>query len=325
LIVRLLVFQWFHLYVGLWRYVSIRDIVVILSVETLSSVGLSAGILALHGRAFPVSVLVIDWVFCLDLVSGVRLTLRVIRESRLRGRNSETRRALVVGAGDAGETLLRELSRSSGEYDIVGVVDDEPAKQHMRIHGVEVVGTVDQLDTLAHSLEAHEILIAIPSATAEGSAAASWTGAEQASCPSGRCRRSTICSGGAPRSASSRRYGQRTCHGRADPDLRSRQESHPARGHGAGPRRPARGDGASPGERLREELVTANEELLPTPHEKIRMLHNHNFDAADFERDLEELRGWVQGRDRERAVALLRQMSARDSYPMTEAAGCWSP
>src|SRR5713101_5496519 len=78
LVVRLLVFRWFHLYVGLWRYVSMRDIVVILKAGTVSSAILSAGILLVYGRAFPSSVLVIDWLLCLALVGGVRLTLRAV-------------------------------------------------------------------------------------------------------------------------------------------------------------------------------------------------------------------------------------------------------
>src|SRR3989449_5283708 len=168
LVVRLLVFQWFHLYVGLWRYVSMRDIVVILKAGTLSSAILSVGILSVYGLDFPLSVLMIDWLLCLALVGGVRLTLRVVRESQLRGRNWEGRRALIVGAGDAGEILLRELGRSSVlEYDILGFVDDEPATQHMRIHDIEAIGTVDQLDTLTRSLRVQEILIAIPSAIGE--------------------------------------------------------------------------------------------------------------------------------------------------------------
>ncbi len=168
LVVRLLVFQLFHLYVGLWRYVSMRDIVVILEAGTLSSAILSAGILLVYGRAFPSSVFVIDWLLCLALVGGVRLTLRAVRESRHRARNGEGRRALIVGAGDAGDMLLRELDRSPVlEYDILGFVDDDSAKRHMRIHDVEVIGTPDQLDTLTHSLRVQEILIAIPSATRE--------------------------------------------------------------------------------------------------------------------------------------------------------------
>src|SRR3989442_9233124 len=168
LVVRLLVFQWFHLYVGLWRYVSMRDIVVILRAGTLSSAILSVGILSVYGLGFPLSVLMIDWLLCLALVGCVRLSLQVVRQSQLRGRNWEGRRALIVGAGDAGEILLREVGRSSVlEYDILGFDDDEPAKQHMRIHDIEVIGTVDQLDTLARSLGVQGILIAIPSAIGE--------------------------------------------------------------------------------------------------------------------------------------------------------------
>src|SRR5213079_1588426 len=70
LVVRLLVFQWFHLYVGLWRYISMRDIVVILKAATLSSAILSGGILLVYGLAFPLSVLIIDWLLCLALVGG---------------------------------------------------------------------------------------------------------------------------------------------------------------------------------------------------------------------------------------------------------------
>src|SRR5439155_559000 len=168
LVVRLLVFQWFHLYVGLWRYFSMRDIVVILKAGTISSAILSAGILLVYGHAFPSAVLLIDWLLCLALVGGVRLTLRVVRESQSRAHDGEGRRALIVGAGDACEMFLRELGRSSGlDYDILGLVDDEPAKQHMRIHDIEVIGTVDQLDTLTRSLRVQEILIAIPSAIGE--------------------------------------------------------------------------------------------------------------------------------------------------------------
>ncbi len=168
LVVRLVVFQAFHLYVGLWRYVSMRDIVVILQAGTVSSLIQAVALLALDGRGFPAPVLVLDWLLCLALVGGVRLGLRVVRESRRKARNGVGRRALIVGAGDAGEMLLRELDRSPVlEYEIVGVVDDDPAKQRLRIHGVEVIGTTERLDELVRSLRVREILIAIPSATPE--------------------------------------------------------------------------------------------------------------------------------------------------------------
>ncbi len=69
--------------------------------------------------------------------------------------------------------------------------------------------------------------------------------------------------------------------------------------------------GLRPGERLREELVLANEQLLPTAHEKVFMVRNHSFDSGDFRRDFELLRSCVQSRDRARAVPHLREMASR--------------
>ena len=69
--------------------------------------------------------------------------------------------------------------------------------------------------------------------------------------------------------------------------------------------------GLRPGERLREELVLRKEDLLPTAHEKVFMVRNHNFDSAHFRSDLEVLRSCVQSRDRVRAVTQLREMALR--------------
>jgi FlaA1/EpsC-like NDP-sugar epimerase len=69
--------------------------------------------------------------------------------------------------------------------------------------------------------------------------------------------------------------------------------------------------GLRPGERLREELVQAQEELLPTGHEKVFMVRNHQFDSESFKQELEELRRVVSVRDGEGAVARLRAMVAR--------------
>jgi FlaA1/EpsC-like NDP-sugar epimerase len=69
--------------------------------------------------------------------------------------------------------------------------------------------------------------------------------------------------------------------------------------------------GLRPGERLREELVLANEQLLPTAHEKVLMVRNHGFDSEDFRRDFELLWSCVHSRDRVRVVLHLREMSSR--------------
>jgi FlaA1/EpsC-like NDP-sugar epimerase len=168
LLARMAVFAWFHLYEGLWRYVSMRDILAILKAVTLSSLIFMAGVLAVFGHGFPRSVFVLDWVLCLALVGGVRLAVRALRESSGRYGRGQGKRAFIIGAGDAGEMLLREMDRSlTLNYEVVGFIDDDPRKQGRRIHGIEVVGTVEELPALCWAKGVQELLIAIPSATPE--------------------------------------------------------------------------------------------------------------------------------------------------------------
>jgi FlaA1/EpsC-like NDP-sugar epimerase len=168
LLARMAVFAWFHLYEGLWRYVSMRDILAILRAATLSSLIFVVSVFGLFGPGFPRSVFVLDWVLCLALVGGVRLALRALRESSRRYGRGQRRRAFIVGAGDAGEMLLREMDRSlTLNYEVVGFIDDDPRKQGRRIHGIEVVGTLEELPGLCGAKAVQELLIAIPSATPE--------------------------------------------------------------------------------------------------------------------------------------------------------------
>jgi FlaA1/EpsC-like NDP-sugar epimerase len=168
LLIRAPVFAWFHLYKGLWRYVSMRDILAMLQAVTISSVLFASAVLTIFGRGFPWSIFLLDWVCCLALVGGVRLTLRAFRESYRKYQQASGKRAHIVGAGDAGEMLMREIGRGlTLNYEVVGFVDDDPRKQRRRIHGVEVVGTIDQLPRLCRSQGVQEILIAVPSATRE--------------------------------------------------------------------------------------------------------------------------------------------------------------
>ena len=168
LLIRMAVFAWFHLYEGLWHYVSMRDILMILKAVTLSSLIFLAGVLVFFGHGYPRSVFLLDWILCLALVGGVRLTIRALRETTSRYGQVKGKRAIIVGAGDAGEMLIREIERSRMlSYDVVGFVDDDLRKQGRQIHGIKVVGTVDQIPVLSRSWQAQEVLIAVPSATGE--------------------------------------------------------------------------------------------------------------------------------------------------------------
>ncbi len=168
LLARLAVFARFHVFAAVWWYVSVRDLVAILKAVTLSSVLFVAGVLAIVGHGFPRSVFVLDSILCLMLVGGVRLALRAYRESGRQVQDAGTRRVLIVGAGDAGETLLREIGRNQAmNYAVVGFLDDDRRKAGRQIHGVEVLGTIGELPQRCRSRDIQEILIAIPSATRE--------------------------------------------------------------------------------------------------------------------------------------------------------------
>src|SRR5439155_21423018 len=120
-----------------------------LKAVTISSLLCVLPVVAIGPGSFPRSIFVLDWVLCLALVGGVRLALRAMRESSRKYRQTEGKRAVIVGAGDAGEMLMREIERSSTlKYEVTGFVDDDLRKQGRRIHGVEVVGTIDELPHL---------------------------------------------------------------------------------------------------------------------------------------------------------------------------------
>ncbi len=166
--IRLLVFEMFHLYAGLWQYVSLRDLLGVIKAVTVSSGLFAATAFGLYnygfGEGFPRSVVILDWIICIGLVGGVRLVSRQLRETRFYRKKRRERRALIVGAGDAGEILIREINHSfSLDYDIVGLVDDDPRKTMARMHGVLVQGRVSDLPELCGALKVEELLLAIPS------------------------------------------------------------------------------------------------------------------------------------------------------------------
>ena len=174
MVLRMASFAIFGLFHGWWRHVGMRDLIDLVRATTLSSVLL---LLALFmtgdltssgaGEFLPRSVLVLDWITALVLFGGLRFGVRAFREERLlpwRARRGKP--ALIIGAGTAAERLLRETQRE-GESEIcpVAMVDDDPDKRGMRLHGVPVVGTSRDLRKLVASSGIKLLVIAIPSAT----------------------------------------------------------------------------------------------------------------------------------------------------------------
>jgi FlaA1/EpsC-like NDP-sugar epimerase len=121
-----------------------------------------------HAR-LPRGIAVIDWLLLLALVAG---------SASWRGRSFERpgaaslvargKEVIVVGAGDAAQLVIREMQKSRAlGYTPIGVVDDDPRKKNLRLHGVRVLGTTDELPHILRDNKPDELLIAIPSASGE--------------------------------------------------------------------------------------------------------------------------------------------------------------
>lgn len=164
--IRIACFVTFGLYQSLWKYSSIPELCQILKAVLVSSV-LQYLISKLIGFGVSRSVFVIDFGVVLILTGGARLAIRMRREV-LTGWDpaKKVKRVLVVGAGNAGALIIREMLREQPvTYHPVAVVDDDPNKIFSRLHGVPVAGKVEQLAQVSRKYAADEILVAIPSAS----------------------------------------------------------------------------------------------------------------------------------------------------------------
>jgi len=166
LVCKYLGFRLFGLFSEWWNSFSIRDLEDVVCGNVLGSM-LFLFLLSMHApHGFPRAVFPLDLILCTLLILGSRLVIRVRRERQLR---SATRRvetfALILGAGETGIRLLQEIERRPQlKVDVVGFLDDDPAKLGLRVCGVPVLGRVTDLATLVQRYEINEVMIAVPSA-----------------------------------------------------------------------------------------------------------------------------------------------------------------
>jgi FlaA1/EpsC-like NDP-sugar epimerase len=171
LVIKPIVFHYFGLYRRLWVYASIQELKLIVVAITTSSVLVSLIMVLLRAIQalpyFPRSTLPIDWLLSLVLIGGLRFSLRIFSESQsLNGEpKSVSRRVLIVGAGDAGALVVREMQKNPQlRLTPVCFLDDDPDKQKQQIHGVPVVGKINDLSRMVNVRHIEEVIIAIPSA-----------------------------------------------------------------------------------------------------------------------------------------------------------------
>lgn len=162
------------LYRGMWRYTGIRDFWLLARTSFLSTLVIIFIILYLNRfEGYSRAVFIIDGLLTFLLTGGARMMIRsyyaVYENPRAIpgfSRKIDSKRVIIVGAGDAGEKMLREiLENYQLDYQVVGFIDDDPAKQGRSIHGVRVLGDVKKIPKIVGKKDIREILIAIPSAS----------------------------------------------------------------------------------------------------------------------------------------------------------------
>jgi len=162
----------FNLYDISWRFVSLDVLIKVSKAISVGSLCMGVFIYLLRFSypfdiaGFPRSVVILDYMFSLIFIGTLRAAKRVYYDGLQRTfkKKGEEIKVLVIGAGSAGESIVREMKRKrESPYVPVGFIDDDPGKQHINIHGIKVLGTRRDLPAYIKDKNIDEILIAIPS------------------------------------------------------------------------------------------------------------------------------------------------------------------
>ncbi|QSX07949.1 polysaccharide biosynthesis protein [Alkalibacter rhizosphaerae] len=167
---QIIVFILGRMYHSLWKYASIRELV-----QIMVTIGLSNAVVVAYAYLsidffqvnYPRSAFLISTIIDIFLVGGVRIAYRVIPAKIRKYRGYENKkRVLIVGAGDAGAMLMKEINNHTElNSKVVAFVDDDVKKKGMRISGAPVVSTSDDIPKVVKKYQIDEIVIAIPSAS----------------------------------------------------------------------------------------------------------------------------------------------------------------
>jgi FlaA1/EpsC-like NDP-sugar epimerase len=165
--IRMAAIAGFGLLHGWWRYTGLSD-----ALDVLKAVGSGSLVFVLVLRYllgiknFPSAVCVLEPVLTAGFLIGVRIFSRVLAES-VRQDLTASKKVLLIGAGMGAQAVAREIARPGSEYAIVGYVDDDRSKLGLKVEGLPVLGTVDELPELVSSYAVDEVLIAVPSASSQ--------------------------------------------------------------------------------------------------------------------------------------------------------------
>ena len=157
---------YFKAYRSFAQYVSLEELFTITKATTIACLASFLIIRYMTPFNIPRSVCIIYWLISQMLLNGSRIAYRLFKRFIIKKSNHNLKRVLIIGAGDAGEMIVRRMLYDKKiEYNPIGLIDDDPNKMSMTIHNVPVIGTTDMLMELTGKYRIDEIVIAVPSAT----------------------------------------------------------------------------------------------------------------------------------------------------------------
>lgn len=169
LLITIPIFYFFKLYLFTWVYVSAEELISLVKGTALSFLILTASFFVLRDQpiftGFPRSTLFITYFFIFVLCGGIRFAKRIYLQIFPSGKKEDKEKTLIVGAGDAGEQILRNiLGLGKSIYFPIGFVDDNPSKQGVLIHGLKVLGKIKDIPEIVAREKIEDLIVALPSA-----------------------------------------------------------------------------------------------------------------------------------------------------------------
>ena len=164
-IICLIIFTLFGLYNRLWRYAGISELIAIFFAVSVGTISVLLGVHFLAPIHYPSRVAVLFWFMAIFLIGGSRFIGRVLRETVFNVQiPGIPKRILIIGAGAAGAIGIRELKNSNYRDGYpIGIIDDDPDKQKLKLMGIPVLGTRQDIKRIVKAYKVEEVIIAMPS------------------------------------------------------------------------------------------------------------------------------------------------------------------
>jgi FlaA1/EpsC-like NDP-sugar epimerase len=166
------IFYFYRLYFFSWSYISANEMVVLIKAVVLIFISLTVVFLLFRDQqffqGFPRSVIIISSFLIFVLCGGIRFSKRIYVNFFKKKEDEKGERVLIVGAGDAGEQILRNIINSKSNLLFpIGFVDDNPLKSGIDIHGIKILGKISDIEKIVKENNVKQLIIALPSAGSE--------------------------------------------------------------------------------------------------------------------------------------------------------------